>query len=149
MLTDTRNYYRLALGLSIQFFNDILWLYRLRFSVVTEWIFLLPIRDLSEPLTAILVLDFLTKLDKNVLGIPDHRNIHVNVLGYAARVYIYMDNFRFRRKTLEPARYPIVKTRSNRYQQIGVLNRVISIGAAVHTEHIERIFVVLVVASKP
>ena len=76
-------------------------------------------------------------------------NIDANILGYARRINVDMNDFSIRSKCFDLSRNPVIEARSYSNQQITFLNGIIGISRTMHPEHIQRLGFILVVTAQP
>src|SRR5579872_69357 len=91
--------------------------------------------DEIEPFAAVNRFHMRQQLVQHLSQIPDQRHIHFDVLIDLGRIDLDMNLLRVRRVRLQVARDAIVKSHSERQQQVCFLNRVIHPRFAVHTHH--------------
>ena len=107
--------------------------------VVAERLVALPGGDLAVPLGQVgRRLDDLVQLAQGVLHVADDRQIGLLDLVDLRGVDVDVDDLRPAGELRDLAGHAIVEPHAQGQQQIGVVDRVVGVDAAVHAEHVQR-----------
>ena len=127
-----------VLGQAVQLADGVLGQDAVEVGIVAERLVALPHGHLAPPLGGVARLHDCGKLLQEILQVADDRQVGLLDLVDFGRIDVDVDDLGAAGELGDLAGHPIVEANAERQQQVGVIDRVVGVDAAVHPEHVQR-----------